>query len=444
MALRSWTRRRMFIVVCVLLTLGVLRLWPHYDDAGEFPQHPEAIHLARSLAFHGEFANPFRLMPSGPSAYLSPLFPGFLSLLIRIFGIGASGNFAFRFAAALATAAELALLPVLTEVTGVGLTPGVLACILGLLPPVLTFPDWEMSYAGLLIVIATILWLRFLKNPATVGASMGLGFVLGLLLLTSASALPVLLVWLAYAVLRFRASQFSYRRWIAVVTVFMMLTPWTARNYRVFHRFIPFRTALGLALEASNNDCALIGVRQSERSGCFGQHSPNHNPVEAERARTMGEVAYNAAKLEETRQWIRAHPRRFAALTWGRFCAFWLPHEAQSWPQEITTPTSRRRERLTIYLATVLSVPGILWLFRVNREAALTLASWLTLFPPVYYIALFEDRYRYPILWVTLVCAAYAVCRSGSWIRSRVISPELEAREKSNELQSRNASERAT
>jgi hypothetical protein len=34
---------------------------------------------------------------------------------------------------------------------------------------------------------------------------------------------------------------------------------------------------------------------------------------------------------------------------------------------------------------------------------------WVVFFPPVYYIALFEDRYRYPILWVTLVFAGYAI-----------------------------------
>ena len=138
--------------------MGIARLWPHYDPNGTFPLHPEAIHLARSLAFHHQFADPFRLLATGPSAYLSPAFPAFLALLIHLFGTGAKALFAFRLAAAAATAGELALLPVLTEMMGLGLGAGVVAWAAGIAPPVLTFPDWEMSYAGLLIVVATMLW----------------------------------------------------------------------------------------------------------------------------------------------------------------------------------------------------------------------------------------------------------------------------------------------
>lgn len=98
----------------------------------------------------------------------------------------------------------------------------------------------------------------------------------------------------------------------------------------MFHRFIPFRTALGLALEASNNDRALVGVRQSEVNGCFGQHSPNHNLAEAVRARDLGEPEYTSEKLRETVQWVKGHPRRFLALTCQRIVAFWLPHESDS------------------------------------------------------------------------------------------------------------------
>jgi len=416
------TRGLLFLV---LFLVGTARLSPTYNAGAKFPLHPEAIHLARSLAFHHQFADPFRLASTGPSAYLSPAFPAFLALLIRLFGTGPQADFAFRFAAAAATAAQLALLPLLTEFVGLRLGAGLLAWFMGILPPILTFPEWEMAYAGLLAVIATILFWVVLTHPkARFGWSASLGAISGLLLLTSASALPVLLAWFGYSIWKFRTRVFHSGRWAAMVVLILVLIPWTARNYLVFHRWIPLRSALGLALEASNNDCALAGVRQSEASGCFFLHSPNHNPAEADRARTLGESEYNAMKLRDTIAWITNHPRRFAVLTAQRFYAFWFPNEGESLREEFTR-RARRRERLAIYLATILSVPGLLAILKAKREVGGILASWLVFFPPIYYIALFEDRYRYPILWVTFVCAGYSLAYFATAVVRRLIAQPI-------------------
>ena len=50
------------------LLIGMVRLGPHYDSA-RFQNIPKLS--ARSLAFHHEYANPFRLAETGPSAYTS-------------------------------------------------------------------------------------------------------------------------------------------------------------------------------------------------------------------------------------------------------------------------------------------------------------------------------------------------------------------------------------
>jgi hypothetical protein len=397
------------LLFVALFAGGIVRLAPHYDERGRFPEHAEAIHLARSLAFRGEFANPFRLLQTGPSAHSSPAFPAFLALIIRVFGTGAKGNYAFQFAAAAALAAELALLPVLTETMGLGLCPGILACAIGLLPPLLTFPDWEASYAGLLIVLVTILWWTVISKPEPSWSSaVLLGVTAGVLLLTSASAFSVLAVWSVYFAWKFRL-DFRKGRWAALLIPIVMLMPWTVRNYVVFHRVIPFRLALGLELASSFNDCAPVGMRQSEKIGCFAQRSPNHNFEEAQKARALGEAQYNTEKLHEAYRWIAANPRRFISLTVQRIYAFWLPFEVDSPLQQLIIE-GRRRERLTIYVMTILSVLGLPLLMKSNRTAGFVLASWLLVFPLIYYLHLFEDRYRYPILWVTLVSGSYPLC----------------------------------
>jgi hypothetical protein len=419
-------KSKIALLFVALFVGGILRLSPHYDERGRFPEHAEAIHLARSLAFRGEFANPFRLAQTGPSAYISPAFPTFLALIIRVFGTGAKGNYAFQFAAAAALATELALLPILTETMGLGLCPGLFAWAIGLLPPLLTFPDWEVSYAGLLIVLVTILWWTFISKPEPSWSSaVLLGVTAGILLLTSASAFSVLAVWSIFFLWRFRLN-FRKGRWAVLLIPIAMLMPWTVRNYVVFHRVIPFRTALGLALAVSDNDCAQVGVRQSERTGCFGKQSPNHSFEEAQKAQTLGEAQYNTEKLHEAYRWIAANPRRFISLTLQRIYAFWFPFETDS-PLQQFTIQGQRRERLTIYVMTILSILGLPLLIKSNRAVFSVLVSWLFIFPLIYYVALFEDRYRYPILWVTLVSGSYPLCLV---LRSLLRALALHGREK--------------
>ena len=405
------SKRIKFVALLCLFLLGVARLRPHYDAAKGIPD-PETLRLARSLALDGQFANPFRLAKTGPSAYLSPGFPAFLALLIRIFGTGPAAAYAMQLSAAVACSAQLAILPVLAESLGLGWFCGIIACLIGLLPPILTFPDWEMSYAGLLIVLATILWTIFLKDTRPLTSSLILGAVSGLLLLTTASAFAVWAAWSAYALWRFRHRILQHHRWAALAIPLAILAPWTARNYVVFHRFAPFRTALGLALSVSNNDCASVGVRQSEASGCLALHSPNFNLEEAERAQAVGEAEYNREKFQQVTSWIAAHPQRFTSLTLQRVLAFWFPFESSSPLRDLQMP-GRRKERFTIYVMTALSIPGLIVLWTRNSFAAYVLGSWLVFFPGIYYVALFEDRYRYPILWVTLICGSYALCSAG-------------------------------
>lgn len=46
----------------------------------------ETLAVARNLAEHGQFANPFRPRLTGPTAHVAPIYPAFLALLIWIFG----------------------------------------------------------------------------------------------------------------------------------------------------------------------------------------------------------------------------------------------------------------------------------------------------------------------------------------------------------------------
>ncbi|MEP6963394.1 MAG: hypothetical protein ABI995_15035, partial [Acidobacteriota bacterium] len=83
---------------------------------------------------------------------------------------------------------------------------------------------------------------------------------------------------------------------------------------------------------------------------------------------------------------------------------FWFPADGDS-----------RQYELLVWIATLLSIPGMLFLWRQDRAAALILASWLALFPLVYYAIQYDPRYRLPMLWVTFALAAHALIKIGSY-----------------------------
>ncbi|MBI5085607.1 MAG: VWA domain-containing protein [Acidobacteria bacterium] len=89
--------------------------------------------------------------------------------------------------------------------------------------------------------------------------------------------------------------------------------------------------------------------------------------------------------------------------------AFWFPRERAGVLEEVTV-RGRRMERICIYSTTLLSVAGLILLWRRRMRAQfLCLGGWLALFPLIYYAVQYEDRYRSPIMWVTLLLAGLAL-----------------------------------
>src|SRR5579863_6951900 len=71
----------------------------------------EMAAIARSLAEHGTYANPFAPAITGPTALVPPIHPLFLAALMRIFHDAAAMRLAAVGANILANAAIAALLP---------------------------------------------------------------------------------------------------------------------------------------------------------------------------------------------------------------------------------------------------------------------------------------------------------------------------------------------
>jgi len=432
---RNQGQARLCLVAGVLIFFAaLLRYWMPYDPALSFHRNPEMFSLAYNLAQNGQFANPFARLLTGPSAHLAPAVPGFLALLVKVFGAGGSGMRAVEIASAISVSLLLALFPLMSALLGMGPLNGVLAAFFWIIAKVEINLGSEGFYAALLVAAACCCYRLLLdaEPPSVARLSLLLGRLIGVSLLVIPSIAPVFAVCIVWEMWRKRLDFFKGPALALVLLPALIVTPWLIRNYMVFHRIFFVRDDLGLELQVSNNDCAQFGQSANNNSGCFYKFHPNVNPAEAQKVLELGETRYNDLKLIEAKDWIKAHPAQFARLTAMRFIVFWVPNDSGKiffWmpPPVVKTDfadpglvqamgpalpgndTRRVREWLVIYLMTLLSVAGLVMLYKRDMKSTAILVSCLIFFPLIYYFVQFDGRYRYPILWITFLLGSLPI-----------------------------------
>lgn len=372
-----------------------------------FGQGFEMVALAQNLAAHGSFANPFLVLPTGATAANPPLYPLMLAAIIKAFRIPALILAMAATANVAANALTASLLPRISVLLYDDIAPGAVSAVLWLAAMRLD-PAWDTSFtvAGLLLLC---LWTATrLGRSKGISAAMVAGAIAGLLYLFNPSTLLISLPWVGY--LAFRRSIRSKEAACLLITMGAILFVWMARNYHELGAFT-VRTNLGMTLYASNNDCASSSMIGDESNGCYQSHHPNTSMAEAQLLRAMGEVRYDRKRTADTIAWIRTHPDRFRRLTLERVVEFWLP-----------PLRDHRVNSGAIWLITVLSIPGLLWMTWRREAVSLYIAAVLLLYPLLYYLVVSDIRYRYPVLWLSLLPAGYFVCRllperALQWIR---------------------------
>lgn len=375
----------------------------------------ESQAVADSLSRTGHFANPF-LYETGPTAHVAPVYPLYLAALMHLFPDDHSYDIAKELLSALAVSIQYALLPLLAVGIGFPRRVGTLAGLLAIgtflwLPRnVLTLEtqgSWEHVHAGLGLVGLCILIAHiFREKRFTLPFAIATGLAWGTYLLLIPSMAIVFPAWLLAGFALARSAGFF--RFALLSTVFLLLTlaPWTARNIIVMGSPIWGRDNLGLELHTSNNDCAGPSFSQSMRSGCHNATHPNVNADEARKVREMGEVAYNRQQMHDVLGWIRSNPGRFAHLSFDRFLLFWFP------------PVRRQTDSYPLWAISALGFAGAILAFRANRMAGWLLGAALVSYSLPYYFVQHLLRYRYPILWISFLLAAYALDRGWSYSRS--------------------------
>jgi hypothetical protein len=381
----------------------------------------ESGNIAYSLASGHGFGSPFRV-DTGPTAWMTPLYPLILAAIMRVFGIY---TFASWVAAVLmnVTFSTLACVPLYyvgKRIGGIGLGAGA-AWLWAIFPNaiLLSFQSlWDTSLSAFLG--AAVLWATLKLADITSDRAWTLyGLLWGVVLMANAAVLslfPPLLGWAAWRTRKHAPRNIA----LACGMVILCCTPWTIRNYRVFHAFVPLRSTLGLQLFVGNNaDAHVVWL---------GEQHPIHDNAERDRYVQMGEIAYMAEKRRDAIRYILSFPRHEAELIAGRFVMLWSGGSLHPIDDFIHNHSAWFRYVLLFNIAAGLgALAGIVVLIRSRSTYAFPLAAGPVIFPFAYYFTLAFPRYRHPIdptLMLLTAIALAAICAPARPLRNRTDLPQ--------------------
>ena len=379
---------------------------PH-EVLASVPFENEAGNIANALAQGHGFSDAFR-RPTGPTAWLAPIYPALLAAIFRIFG---QFTFASLLAAALLNCifSAAATVPLLFAARRVaGRTVATLSAWLWALCPsgvMLPFEwIWDTSLSAFLAT--AILWATLeLKDSKEITNWIAYAILWAIALLTNPSLgilLPFLLFWLA---VRRSSVNTTSPTWklpaLSAATVIVCCIPWTIRNYVQFHRFIPVRSNLPFELWLGNNDIfdehAVGGIQRITRFG------------EVRLYTQLGETAYMEEKRRLAWQFISSHPTLEMRLIGRRITATWLGTESPLRDFLATDSLLVRSIFLFNACLTLGAFFGIITFFLRRNPYAIPLALVPLLFPLIYYATHTNLRYRHPIDPSLLLLAAFTV-----------------------------------
>jgi hypothetical protein len=269
-------------------------------------------------------------------------------------------------------------------------------------------PAWDTSFT----VAGLLLFCLFTASSLGTGkgfASASLaGGIAGILFLLNPSSLLVFLPWIAH--LMIRRGVTLRQTAILFATLCLIISIWVGRNYFQLGTFV-VRTGMGIALYASNDDCAEASLIDDESTNCYQSNHPNVSLREAQLLRTLGEVEYDRKRAADAKLWIRTHQSRFWMLTFERFRQFWLP------------PLYNHRFKIrVVWVATVLSVPGLLLMTYRRVHVTWFMLTVLFIYPLMYYVNVSDVRYRYPVYWLSLLPAGYFIQQCYAFVSARRLS----------------------
>lgn len=400
----SRLRWRMFWVA-FLVRLAYMTLAHQYkmrlvEDHFQFGW--EAGRIGRAVATGFGYADPFAnifVQHTGPTAWLPPLYPLLIAGVFKVFGVytALSAWILLAINCVLSAATAMAVWEIGVRFRGAstGLWAGWIWVLYPAFMQYAVHWIWEMTVTTALFTWLIVLTLRMREEPQTAPTRRWaiFGVMWGAIALSNATLLaflPFCGVWILQ-----KQPRNIGRAILAAVLFLACVAPWTLRNQRVFHTFIPLRGNLGAEL--------MLGNGPGSNGLLMEYDHPFQDAIQLRQYAAMGEVRYVAMRGAMARAFIAQDKPHFFADCMKRVFFFWasVPHPADhAWIVEYGRTLSFAFLSLCgllgLGLALVRKIPG----------AGLFFWAFLLL-PMTYYAVTVHARFRHPLEPLICVLGVY-------------------------------------
>ncbi len=376
------------------------------------PFENEAGNIAQALAQGQGFCCVFRY-PTGPTAWLAPVYPLLLGGIFKLCGIFTVSSF---YAAAVLNCIFSSLVCVPLYLIGKrigGIFAGTVAGWIWMLFPsgiILPF-EWIWDTSLTASLAATLLWatIRFADNNSPRDAPV-YGALWGFSLMANpalGSLLPFFLGWIAWR-------QMHQGHWhpkpllLVSLLAITICVPWTIRNVVQFHKLIPLRSNFPFELWIGNNEI-------------YDEHSREVNRItryeQVRHYQELGETAFLAEKWQKASAFIHEHPALSLRLAGRRFIATWLG-TASPWTDFARSDSTLARFLLFWNAFVVIGASvGIVRLLAARSPFIFPLALVLVVYPLVYYFTQTSLRLRHPCDPILALLLSFSVCSVSNFHR---------------------------
>jgi len=373
---------------------------------GSFAYGGETGAVAAAIASGRGFSSPLPKLTTGPTVWLTPVYPYLLAGVFKLFGIYTYKSLLLIRLLNIAFSA-LTCWPICSAATipfGKKVATAS-AWLWAVLPDGVFYPVawvWDTALAGLCMAALFAATLK-IRGSSRVSWWIGYGALWAFSAMVNPSLLSVLPFLALWAIWPLREQLAQAIRLATLASLIFMagIAPWSIRNYVVFHKFIPFRSNFGLELWLSNSP--------EVPDTWAGFLHPTEDPKEAAKFVRMTEIPYMQEKQSEALAFMRTHPRDTMRFFFRRFADNWLG--VWDAPRDMWRfiPAYVKVTLVWNCVFSLLSFAGAFFAYRARSETALPFASVMLIFPVVFYITHTTGRYRYPIDPIMTILTVFAI-----------------------------------
>jgi 4-amino-4-deoxy-L-arabinose transferase-like glycosyltransferase len=415
---RSRQRLYLMLFVCGFLLRFGFVLW-RKTYVLPAARTAEVSSIAAHLASGKGFSSPFGI-DSGPTAWVAPIYPYFVSLVFRVFGIYSPMSRAVVLSLQCLIAAGIPI-----AIYGLGKRTlseriGLWAAWIWVFNPFFfrwpTSWMWDFTASALLLTVLLTLTLDLADDGST-NCWLQLGALWGLVALLNPALLSLLPFTMAYAAVANHRGNRPWRRGVVLAGALFLaiISPWLIRNTIVFHQPVFLRSNYWFEFHLGNYHC-------SNGMGFGGKH-PGGNPSELAKYAKLGEQSYIQDAKKNALQFLHEYPGEFLSLTLHRIVWFWdgtpLLYEPNTWwaPWEF-------------WPLSCAGLLGLLFVLTRRKHGWFLYAASLVIYPVPYDLAFASSRYRHAIEPQLVLLGVYLA--SVAWGEVRLLTARLTALREQN------------